>query len=213
MVKSSTGTDITMFSSVSHICVWTSVIINTKVAKSRNILTVEMNFQSFLLQRNLALAGATKIMANLLWLLMLVRRLRSIVRPRIFSLFSVKWATNMVTYTGEHPLMFCVSILLTVIMQHSMGRDHFVYAPSQWETTLQRNVVSHWLGAYTKWSLYESCKYNKMSYFAKGSSVRLRCWSLNIVFNSLHPIWRSSDGVWVGSSDLTNIVRYSETCL
>ena len=32
-------------------------------------------------------------------------------------------------------------------------RDHFVCAPSQWETTLQYNVVSHWLGAYTKWSL------------------------------------------------------------
>ena len=32
-------------------------------------------------------------------------------------------------------------------------RDNFVYAPSQWETTLQCNVVSHWLGAYTKWSL------------------------------------------------------------
>ena len=28
-----------------------------------------------------------------------------------------------------------------------------VYAPSQWGTTLQCNVVSHWLGAYTKWSL------------------------------------------------------------
>ena len=32
-------------------------------------------------------------------------------------------------------------------------RDHFVYAPSQWETTLLSNVISHWLGAYTKWSL------------------------------------------------------------
>ena len=31
--------------------------------------------------------------------------------------------------------------------------DHFVYAPSQWEATLQRNVASHWLDAYTKWSL------------------------------------------------------------
>ena len=28
----------------------------------------------------------------------------------------------------------------------------FVYAPSQWETTLRRNVVSHWLGACTKLS-------------------------------------------------------------
>ena len=28
-----------------------------------------------------------------------------------------------------------------------------MYAPSQWETTLQCNVVSHWLSAYTKWPL------------------------------------------------------------
>ena len=33
------------------------------------------------------------------------------------------------------------------------GRDHFVYAPSQWQTTLHSNVVSHWLGTYTKLSL------------------------------------------------------------
>ena len=32
-------------------------------------------------------------------------------------------------------------------------RDHFVYGPSQWETTLHCNVVSHWMGIYTKWSL------------------------------------------------------------
>ena len=32
-------------------------------------------------------------------------------------------------------------------------RDYFVYAPNQWETTLQCNIVSHWLGAYTKRSL------------------------------------------------------------
>ena len=38
------------------------------------------------------------------------------------------------------------------------GSFQFLYAPSQWETTLQCNVVSHWLGAYTKWSL---CFFNK----------------------------------------------------
>ena len=32
-------------------------------------------------------------------------------------------------------------------------RGHFVYVPSQWETTLHCNVVSHWLGACTKWAL------------------------------------------------------------
>ena len=31
-------------------------------------------------------------------------------------------------------------------------RDQLVYAPSQWEMTLQCNVVSHWLGILTKWS-------------------------------------------------------------
>ena len=31
--------------------------------------------------------------------------------------------------------------------------DHFVYAPSQWETTLHCNVASHWLGTYAKWFL------------------------------------------------------------
>ena len=41
-----------------------------------------------------------------------------------------------------------------VIQWPVMGRDHFVYTPSQWETTLQCNVVSHWLGAFTEWSLY-----------------------------------------------------------
>ena len=33
-------------------------------------------------------------------------------------------------------------------------RDHFVNAPSQWETMLYCHVVCHWLGAYTKWSLW-----------------------------------------------------------
>ena len=31
--------------------------------------------------------------------------------------------------------------------------DYFVYVPSQWQTMLHCNVVSHWLSAYTKWSL------------------------------------------------------------
>ena len=32
-------------------------------------------------------------------------------------------------------------------------RVHFVYAPSQWKTTLHCNIVSHWRGVYIKWSL------------------------------------------------------------
>ena len=35
-----------------------------------------------------------------------------------------------------------------------LTRDHFEHAPSQLETRLHCNVISHWLGAYTKWSLF-----------------------------------------------------------
>ena len=34
-----------------------------------------------------------------------------------------------------------------------MFKDHFVYAPSQWEATLQWIVISRWQGTCTKWTL------------------------------------------------------------
>ena len=36
------------------------------------------------------------------------------------------------------------------------NKDHFVYMPSQWETRLKCNVVSHWLGTLTKCSWLNS---------------------------------------------------------
>ena len=39
------------------------------------------------------------------------------------------------------------------LLSNINGRDYFVNAPSQWETKLHRNVVSHWLVAYKKLSL------------------------------------------------------------
>ena len=42
----------------------------------------------------------------------------------------------------------------TILVQVEHSRNHSVYAPSQWETTLQCNVVSHWLNACTEWSLH-----------------------------------------------------------
>ena len=35
-------------------------------------------------------------------------------------------------------------------------RNHFVYAPSQWETMLQCNIISRWRGTFTTWSLYSA---------------------------------------------------------
>ena len=44
-------------------------------------------------------------------------------------------------------------LLLTSDENFVIIRDHFVYVPSQREMRLQCNLISHWLCAYTKWSL------------------------------------------------------------
>ena len=41
----------------------------------------------------------------------------------------------------------------------------FVYAPNQWETTLQYNVISHWLSTCTKWSLFKCWCWKELEYF------------------------------------------------
>ena len=38
---------------------------------------------------------------------------------------------------------------------------HSVHAPTQWKTTLHCNVVSHWLGTYTKWPLRMQYSYQR----------------------------------------------------
>ena len=40
-------------------------------------------------------------------------------------------------------------VLTALILWINPSMDHFVYATSQWKMTLQCNVFSHWLGAYT----------------------------------------------------------------
>ena len=55
------------------------------------------------------------------------------------------------------------SVIFKLIIQNSRCRDQFVDAPSQWEMMLQCNMVSHWLGTSTKWSL---------------------CWALSVKFFS-----------------------------
>ena len=76
---------------------------------------------------------------------------RVVMIPNVTSLVVAEIVMMMVTILQWiHPYVQ-MGLLATVVPLH--GRDHFVYPPSQWETTLHCNVVSHWLGAYTKWSL------------------------------------------------------------
>ena len=69
--------------------------------------------------------------------------------------------------------MIYIIIKLATLMTHVFmsvkakivsGRDYFVHAPCQWETTLHCNVIAHWLGAYTNcspfwWWLWMLCFY------------------------------------------------------
>ena len=65
--------------------------------------------------------------------------------------------------TGQQWFMYWLGLGLgnyyivnwTWLCSQRHDRDHFLYVPSQWETTLQCNVVSHWLGTYTKWYLHD----------------------------------------------------------
>ena len=52
-----------------------------------------------------------------------------------------------------HSHLFCKATIWDDLYSGVPLRDHFVYAPSQWETALQCNFVSHWRGTYTKRSL------------------------------------------------------------
>ena len=49
------------------------------------------------------------------------------------------WSCPVVLKLDRHPSCTVVKV-----------RGHFAYAPSQWETTLQCNVITNWLGAYTQ---------------------------------------------------------------
>ena len=76
------------------------------------------------------------------------------------------WANNtIIPVSVQQPWWIWVNrwhrFIGTLRYNHCKLRDHFVHAPSQWETTLHYNVVSHWLDPFTKWSLQTQINLNK----------------------------------------------------
>ena len=59
------------------------------------------------------------------------------------------WKRSLGWHTKFYILLQYTSIHIT---WHFM--DHSWYGPSQWETTLHYNIVSHWLSPYPVWSRY-----------------------------------------------------------
>ena len=61
---------------------------------------------------------------------------------------------------GDKPLSELKMALCTDVWSEAWTRwlwDRFVYAAIQWEAMLHCSTVSHWLGGYTKWSLWLVC--------------------------------------------------------
>ena len=56
----------------------------------------------------------------------------------------------------------CPSPYRSWIRHVQLYRNHSVYAPSQWDTALHCNAVSHWLGAYTKSLVVPWIKHGKL---------------------------------------------------
>ena len=84
------------------------------------------------------------------------------LRVSQFALMSIWKLTEHIIIFSNKSLIFkdkiqvmSLSTLRTESNVHSYTscRDHFMNAPSQWETILQCNIISHWLGTFTKWSL------------------------------------------------------------
>ena len=63
----------------------------------------------------------------------------------------LNWTDTMDLVTGSLEIRVLYGWVVGIL-----SRNNFVYAPSQWETTLHCNIVSHWLDTYTKWSLFEA---------------------------------------------------------
>ena len=78
----------------------------------------------------------------------------------------------------SHNCIFFMHIYLPQVKHSLQKRDHSVHAPGQWEMTLHCSVVSHWLGAYTKWSL---------QYF-RGNQITANA-QLSIDFRALGTWW------------------------
>ena len=71
---------------------------------------------------------------------------------------------KIVDYHDDWNFFLWFSIISSKCYPYYSARDQFLHGPSQWKTVLQCNILSHWLGAYTKWSLQCSPIYHNTAY-------------------------------------------------
>ena len=75
-------------------------------------------------------------------------------------LMVVRYGMSFVSSHSDFHSLQCYiqyHIILAHIFDGNQLKYAIVCAPSLWETPLQCNIISHWLGTYTKWSLMYQC--------------------------------------------------------
>ena len=87
----------------------------------------------------------------------------------------------------------------------------FVYAPSQWEMTLQCNTAFQWLSAFTKWSLSDLwfCSSNLAIIFVKSKAAFI----MNLDMNKRHVTWFFGTFLLLGGEELRLEDPYTCTCM
>ena len=91
--------------------------------------------------------------------------------------------------------IFVIPLQMSLCMQYC-SRDQSRSVPSQWETLLHCNDVSHWLGAYIDWSLfYYLLHHNEVSLYRpalRHFTKSLSAHDLNFAEIQVAPVWKTS---------------------
>ena len=96
----------------------------------------------------------------------------------------LKKSPRTVTKTENRPYYYTPNINATTWLvegrshKHTINwnRDHFACALSQWETTLQGNIASHWLGARTTLSLWYT---SQQLFCSRHISAKIITWNVS----------------------------------
>ena len=75
----------------------------------------------------------------------------TVLNKYVWEMLATHWIFSLLLLAGTSSHNRYTHYEYEVIFNNP--RDHFVNGPSQWEMMLHCNVISHWLGANTKWSL------------------------------------------------------------
>ena len=86
-----------------------------------------------------------------------LHKVKTIIKS--YNMYDIKWHKQRYTKLYLHMMVVSYPTYLQAVISMNtcnISRDYSEHVPSQWETMLHSSIVSHWLGAYTKCSLWKT---------------------------------------------------------